>query len=133
MNYIKETILSMKDKYKDFISFFDYYEKNWYIYLDSGILGYTKISKLQRCNSYFENYNKIIKNTLGKISKLSWPKFITFIKEQESLYSKKILDIEKTTSYNGAKIYEILKNILYNRFKNDKQTKYVLNNPFYPV
>ena len=96
-------------------------------------MDYTKISKLQRCNSYLENYNKIIKNTLGKISKLSWPKFITFIKEEESLYSKKILDIEKTTSYNCAKIYEILKNILYNRFNNDKQTNYVLNNPFNPV
>lgn len=96
-------------------------------------MDYIKISKLQRCNRYLENYNKIIKNTLGKISKLSWPKFITFINEQESLYSKKILDIEKTTSYNGAKIYEILKNILYNRFNKDKQTNYVLNNPFNPV
>ena len=96
-------------------------------------MGYTKISKLQRCNSYFENYNKIIKNILGKISKLSWPKFITFIKEQESLYPKKILNIEKTTSYKGAKIYKILKNILYNRFNNDKQTNYVINNPFNPV
>ena len=64
MNYIRETIQSMKDKYKDFISFFDYYEKNWYKYLEAGILDYTKISKLQRCNSYLENYNKTIKNII---------------------------------------------------------------------
>ena len=79
MKYIEKTILNMKKTYPDYEIFYDYYEKNWYKYLESGVLDYTKITKLQRCNSYLENYNKIIKNTLGKIAKISWPKFITFI------------------------------------------------------
>lgn len=57
---------------------------------------------------YIENYNKIIKNCLGKNTKLSWPKFINFIKEQENIYYKKVVVMEKTTVYNGAKIYKIL-------------------------
>lgn len=115
MKYIQKTILNMKKTYPDYDIFYDYYEKNWYKYLESGVLDYTKITKHQRCNSYLENYNKIIKNTLGKIVKISWPKFITFIKEQESLYTKKIIETEKTTSLNGAKIYEILKKIYENK------------------
>lgn len=48
----------MKDKYIDFISFFDYYEKNWFNYLEVGNLDYTKISKLKRSNSYLETITK---------------------------------------------------------------------------
>lgn len=75
--------------------FFSYYESNWYKYLKDTSLNYTKITKLQHSNSYIENYNKIIKSILGKNSKLSCPKFITFIKELENIYYKKIIDKEK--------------------------------------
>ena len=48
---------------------------------------------------------------LGNISKLSWPKFICFLKEQENAYTWKINNMEKTTFLAGAKIYEILRHI----------------------
>lgn len=86
MKFIKTSIENLKVKYPQFLSFFSYYESNWYKYLQDGSIDYTKVSKLQRCNSYIENYNKIIKKCLGKNSKLSWLKFITFIKEQENIF-----------------------------------------------
>jgi len=85
----------------------------WYYYLENAMLDYSKISKLQRCNSYLENYNKIIKSKIGNNSKLSWPKFICFFKNQENTYTKKINDMEKTSNLTGAKIYDILKHISY--------------------
>ena len=68
-----------------------------YKYLEDGSIYYTKITKLKRCNSYIEKYNKIIKNNLGKNTKVSLLKFNTFIKEQENIYCKKVVDVEKTT------------------------------------
>lgn len=109
MEYVKNTINNLKTLYTEFLTFFQYYENNWYEYLENSMLDYNKVTKLQRCNSYIENYNKIIKNTLGKGKKLSWPKFVSFLKEQENNYSRKIIDIEKTTNLAGAKIYEILR------------------------
>lgn len=84
---------------------------------------------MQRCNSYLENYNKIIKSSIGDTSKISWPKFITFIQEKESLYTKKILETEKSTSYNGLKIYALLKIKFYNSNNNIFQNNKTLNNP----
>ena len=136
MEYVYTTIDNLKKKYPAFLGFFAYYEANWYKYLKDTSLDYTKITKLQRSNSYIENYNKIIKSILGKNSKLSWPKFITFIKEQENIYYKKIIDREKTTVYNGAKIYEILFNIVENKPIENYQlydSNSNLNNPFNSV
>lgn len=75
-----------------------HYKYNKYYYLEKGILDYNKITKLQRCNSYLENYNKISKSTLGTISNLSWPQFITIIKKKELYYTKKVIEIEKSRS-----------------------------------
>ena len=133
MDYITTTFANLKEKYPEFITFFSYYEDNWFKYLEDGSIDYTKVTKLQRCNSYIENYNKIIKNTLGKVSKISWPKFITFIKEQENIYYKKVVDMEKTTVYNGAKIYEILSSIIENKPIQNFQifdSNIAMNNPF---
>ena len=93
------------------------------------MLDYIKIGKLQRCNSYIENYNKIIKGIIDKTSKLSWPKFINFLKEQESIYTHKIIDMEKTTCLSGAKIYEILKHISYDKLCNNLDS-ISNNNPY---
>ena len=66
MEYIYKYIYNLKKKYPAFLSFFAYYESNWYKYLKGISLDYTKITKLQRSNSYIENYSKIIKSILGK-------------------------------------------------------------------
>jgi hypothetical protein len=50
MNYIKTTLENLKEKYPEFISFFTYYEVNWFKYLEDGSIDYTKVTKLQRCN-----------------------------------------------------------------------------------
>ena len=132
MTYVENTMKELRKSYPNFENFFDYYENNWYYYLKNSMLDYSKISKLQRCNSYIENYNKIIKGIIGNTSKLNWPKFISFLKEQESTYTHKIIDMEKTTCLAGAKIYEILRHISYDQPYNnlDAQSN---NNPFNQV
>ncbi len=52
MNYLKSTLNELKANYPGFISFFNYYESNWYYYLENSILDYSKITKLQRCKAY---------------------------------------------------------------------------------
>ena len=132
MTYVENTMKELRKSYPNFENFFDYYENNWYYYLKNSMLDYSKISKLQRCNSYIENYNKIIKGIIGNTSKLNWPKFISFLKEQESTYTHKIIDMEKTTCLAGAKIYEILRHISYDQpyINLDAQSN---NNPFNQV
>ena len=59
-------------------------------------LDYTKIDKEYRLNSYIENYNKRIKLKLSEylygksITKISWPLFNYFIKEEEHYLQKKL-------------------------------------------
>ena len=93
------------------------------------MLDYSKITKLQCCNSYLENYNKIIKSMLGYISKFSCHKFICFLKDQEFTYTRKINDMEKTTYLSGSKIYEILRHISYDQPYNNLDS-ISINNPF---
>ena len=51
--YLLSTILfkykseNLKKKYPDFLSFFAYYESNWFQYLEDGSIDYTKLTKLQ--------------------------------------------------------------------------------------
>ena len=64
-SYIEETIKNLIESYPNFITFFNYYKSEWYQYLISGVLDYTKVTKLQHSNSFIENYNKIIKQAIG--------------------------------------------------------------------
>jgi len=73
----KEVLKTVYDKYKSlkkkdtiFINLLDkfvkYYNKVWGKYLSDGTLNYAYLNKIQRSNSYLENYNKKIKQELSK-------------------------------------------------------------------
>ena len=46
MSYVMSTLEDLKNSYPLFLSFFQYYENNWYYYLENAMLDYSKISKL---------------------------------------------------------------------------------------
>lgn len=57
---------------------------------EKGILNYSFLNKVQRFNSYIENYNHRLKDLLNPfinkigISVISWPVFLSLIKEEEN-------------------------------------------------
>ena len=46
--------------------FIKYFYKNWNIYFENDILNYYSLLKIQRINSYIENYNRRIRSILSK-------------------------------------------------------------------
>ena len=46
--------------------FIKYFYKNWNIYFENDILNYYSLLKIQRSNSYIENYNRRIRSILSK-------------------------------------------------------------------
>ena len=84
------------NKYKN------YFISTWLSYFNDGILNYIFINKVQRCNSYIENYNHRIReilipftNKIG-ISVIPWPVFLTFIKEEESFYKNLLTKLDNS-------------------------------------
>ena len=69
---------------------------------------YTKIKKEYRSNSYIENYNKRIKLKLSEYlfgkskTKISWPLFNYFIKEEEHDYRIDNINIESSLEIKSS-------------------------------
>ena len=101
------------NKYKEdyFNDFKKYFISQWEFYIKRGILNYAYLNKIQRSNSYIENYNKRIKTELCKFiyliykcfiaeylygkskTKIKWPLFLKFIKSVEEYYPKRTKNI----------------------------------------
>ena len=64
------------------------------------MLNYVYLSKEQRCNSYIENYNRIIKEKLSNFlygknkCRISWPLLLYFIINEENEYKNNIIKNE---------------------------------------
>lgn len=55
------------NNYKNNImKFIKYFNKKWLVYFGKEIFNYYKLLKIQRYNSYIENYNRRIRPILGK-------------------------------------------------------------------
>ena len=67
------------------------------------MLNYAYLTKEQSSNSYFENYNRIIKEKLSNFlygknkCRITWPLFFYFIINEEDEYKNKIVLIEKSS------------------------------------
>lgn len=82
IKYIEDYLNKQIIKNPDFIKFFNYYKSERNYYLVGKILEYSKIAHKQLHNSYIENYNKIIKNSIGNTSKIFWPNFLSLLKNK---------------------------------------------------
>ena len=105
-NIINSIFENYECKYNDdtikynFNKFKNYFMKNWEYHFKNGILNYKNINRLQRTNSYIENYNKRIREILGPyvykigISVIPWPLFLSFIIYEENFYRNKLVDLD---------------------------------------
>ena len=58
---------SINERHKNLlIKYKDYFTKQWDQYFKNNILNYFQLTKIQRSNSYIENYNKRIKDIICK-------------------------------------------------------------------
>lgn len=121
-NYIDNIFSKYGDKYE---TFKNYFKTFWIKFFEMGLLDYSDIDKALRSNSYIENYNKLIKQKLSPYlfgrskTKISWPLFIYFIKEEEEFYRQKLvymdINIDKKLNIrnnDNHKKSKILKKIL---------------------
>ena len=80
--------------------FYNYFKKTWIPFYQTGMLNYVYLSKEQRCNSYIENYNRIIKEKLSNFlygknkCRISWPLLLYFIINEENEYKNNIIKNE---------------------------------------
>ena len=79
------------------------------------MLNYHYLTKEQRSNIYFENYNRKIKLKLSKFlygknkCKVTWPLFLYFIKNEEDDYRNEIYNNEKGLKNKNKKIFKFKK------------------------
>ena len=91
------------------------------------MLDYTKIKKEYRSNSYIENYNKRIKLKLSEYlfgkskTKISWPLFNYFIKEEEHDYRTDNINIESSLEIKSSNNQENKENDKYKSLSNEKE------------
>ena len=78
-------------------------------YFNNGMLNYSKLKKIERSNSYIENYNRRIKLKLSKFlygknrCKITWPIFLYFIKNKENDKKNDIKQLENQIENKGKK------------------------------
>ena len=81
--------------------FFLYINETWKKYYDNTILNYAYINKIQRSNSYIENYNRHIRNELYPFLNkkgttiINWPLFLSFIIGEYN-FKMKIINLENS-------------------------------------
>ena len=99
-------------------NFKTYFIKEWTNYFIDGHLNYNLITKIQRSNSFIENYNKRINSNLRPFlnkkgyTHLPWPLFIGFIKDEEDYFKKLVINLLKSTKICNRKI--VIKNKIRN-------------------
>ena len=95
----KYTNIKPKNISEKYLTFINYFDKQWLEYLDNGYINYFNLKKEYRSNSYLENYNRNIKlklsdYLLGKNQcKLNWPLIIQFLRNEEEFYRLKKFEI----------------------------------------
>ena len=85
---ISEIIDDLKSKYPDHYRYLDSFYNENLKYFINGALYYSKYPKLVRSNSILENYNKRIKEYLGKKKEINYINFLSFIKKEDQTFFK---------------------------------------------
>ena len=83
-------IISQYPKYKNFVN--NYFKKNKFPYFIDKSLDYNNIPNDCYTNNYLENYNRYLKNQLGKHRVINWINFLNFLKLESDRIINKLLD-----------------------------------------
>ena len=132
------------NKYKGFSEFSLYFEEEWSKYIKiNEILDYHRASKSFRSNSFIENYNRRVKEILGKyyllinnvfinlgVKKLKqWPTLISFFKNENEWFKQNLSFIENknnSKNFNNINRYDNIKDN-----NNQKKKYFFFCNKFY--
>ena len=88
IDIVTNIIDELKSHYPTHYSFLDsFYEENIKYFINNSLY-YSKYPKLVRSNSILENYNKRIKEYLGKKKEVNFINFLSFIKKEDEFYFK---------------------------------------------
>ena len=105
IDLITETIDDLKNKFPSHYHYLDSYLNENLKYYINNSLYYSKYPKLVRSNSILENYNKHLKEQLGKKKIVNFINFLSFIKKEDEHYFKefniKRSDYTEILKYKG--------------------------------
>ena len=88
IDIVTNIIDELKSHYPTHYSFLDsFYEENIKYFINNSLY-YSKYPKLVRSNSILENYNKRIKEYLGKKKEVNFINFLSFIKKEDEFHFK---------------------------------------------
>ena len=124
IDIITTLIDNLKSKYPDHYSYLDsFYEEN-IKYFINGALFYSKFPKLVRSNSILENYNRRIKEYLGKKKEVNYMNFLSFIKIEDEIFFKefnlKSRNYEEILKYKKRNDnYNVILNVTNTKEKNN--------------
>ena len=108
-NLLNSTCEIYKEKGDNYKNYINYFKTQWMKYFNNGMLNYSKLKKIERSNSYIENYNRRIKLKLSKFlygknrCKITWPIFLYFIKNEENDTKNDIKQLENQIENKGKK------------------------------
>ena len=103
LDTITSKIEELKKNYPNHYYYLDSYLKENLKYFINNALYYSKYPKLVWSNSILENYNRHLKEKLGKNKTVNFINFLSFIKKEDEIYFKEFN--AKSRNYR-----EILKN-----------------------
>ena len=109
--YATKLLKDLRRKYKNYSSFFDYYENYWYGFIDNGMLNYKNISKEIRTNNFLENYNGKLKLKLKGKKLLNWKEYIDLLIGEENFFKIKLINYETNNNNNMNNNNDRQKNI----------------------
>lgn len=88
LDIITNKIEDLKKNYPTHYHYLDSYLKENLKYFINNALYYSKYPKLVRSNSILENYNRHLKEKLGKNKTVNFINFLSFIKKEDEIYFK---------------------------------------------
>ena len=104
INYVYNNLNIIKENHKNYTNLIDnYFIKNKLSLFISGEVNYNIIPKDCLTNNSLENYNKIMKESLGKNRFIHWLNFLHFIKMESSRIKNKIISISNHNILYSAK------------------------------
>lgn len=100
LDIITNYIDKLKNKYIKHIYFLNkLWEENMKYFINNSLF-YSKYDKIVRSNSILENYNKTLKEQLGKKKSVNYMNYLNFIKSEKKGFLKNIiLNLEISLKY----------------------------------
>ena len=112
-------IINQYPKYKNFVN--NYFKKHKFPYFIDKSLDYHNIPNDSYTNNYLENYNRYLKNQLGKHRVINWINFLNFLKLESDRIINKLLD----NSNHDLLLNDNNNKLISNTINNNEDEEYI--------